>query len=148
MKITCYAFQNKSKELEAPFLEYLEKYALKSSDSEKKKNQKVKRLMNIKAHLEYLTDHKGKYELPPLVQKYKNRKLGILKIKESDTLVRIAFHTEKPNTIVLLDAFDKPKLYEKGKKLKVDKKIEKFLDRAEKFLSDYMQNHHSIPLNL
>jgi len=43
MEIVCYAFENKNKELEAPFLEYLEKYALGSKDSEKKTDQKVKR---------------------------------------------------------------------------------------------------------
>jgi len=148
MEIVCYAFENKNKELEAPFLEYLEKYALGSKDSEKKTDQKVKRLMNIKAHLQHLMDNKGKYDLPPLAQKYRGRNIGILKIKEADGLVRIAFYTKQTNTIVLLDAFDKPKLYEKGKKLKVDKMIEKFLDQAEAFLSDYLENNHTIPLKL
>lgn len=148
MEIVCYAFTNKNKELEAPFLEYLEKYALEPKDNEKKKGQKVKRLMNLKAHLEHVMNNKGKYDLPPLAQKYKGRHIGILKIKEADGLVRIAFYTKQANTIVLLDAFDKPKLYEKGKKLKVDKMIEKFLDQAEAFLSDYLKSNHSIPLNL
>jgi hypothetical protein len=148
MEIVCYAFTNKNKELEAPFLEYLKKYALEPRDNEKRKDQKVKRLMNLKAHLEHLMDHKGKYDLPPLAQKYKGRDMGILKIKELNGLVRIAFYTKQTNTIVLLDAFDKPKLYEKSKKLKVDKMIEKFLDQSETFLSDYIKNHHSIPLNL
>ncbi len=36
MVIKCYAFRNKDKELEAPFLEYLEKYAIKKRDTKKK----------------------------------------------------------------------------------------------------------------
>lgn len=148
MEIVCYAFSNKNNELEAPFLEYLEKYALEPKESEKKKDQKVKRLMNLKAHLEHVVNNNGKYDLPPLAQKYKGRNIGILKIKEADGLVRIAFYTKQTNTIVLLDAFDKPKLYEKGQKLKVDKMIEKFLDQAEVFSSDYLNNNRSIPLNL
>lgn len=148
MDMVCYAFENRNKELEAPFLGYLGKYALDPKDSEKKTDQKVKRLMNIKAHLQHLMDYKGKYDLPPLAQKYRDRNIGILKIKEADGLVRIAFYTKQANTIVLLNAFDKPKLYEKGKKLKVDKMIEKFLDQAEAFLSDYLENNHTIPLKL
>ena len=123
MVIKCYAFRNKEKELEAPFLEYLEKYAIKKRDTKKKEGQKVKQIMNIEAHLKYLSDNKGRYDLPPIVQKYRNRNIGIIKIKEAEKLVRIAFFAKRGNTIILLGAMDKPRLYEKGMKQKVDKMI-------------------------
>ena len=148
MKILCYAFQNQKGELEAPFLEYLEKYSISDLDSEKQKDLKTKKLMNIKAHLEHLIDNKGKYNIPSIVQKYKEKEIGILKIKESGNLVRIAFFTQIEDTIILLDAFDKPKLYEKQKKKKINTFIQKFLNKAEEFKSDYITKTLSIPLNL
>ncbi len=148
MKIVCYAFKNKNKELEAPFLEYLEKYSIRDKDSAKARNLKLKQLANIEAHLAYLLEHKGSYALPPLAQKYKNTKIGILKIKESSNLVRIAYFTRHGNNIILLDAMDKPKLYEKGQKNKVDKLIQKFLDKNENYRQDYLKQNISLPLNL
>ena len=147
MKIICYAFQNKNKELEAPFLEYLEKYAIQDRDSDKIRNLKLKQSANIEAHLKYLLEHKGSYDLPPLAQKYKNTHIGILKIKESSNLVRIAYFTKQGNDIILLDAMDKPKLYEKGQKQKVDKMIQRFLDKSEEFRQDYFKQNISLPLN-
>ncbi len=116
MKIACYAFGKKNGELEAPFLEYLEKYSVSGKDSQKKKGSKAKQVANIEAHLKYLIEHDGRYNLPPLIQKYKNQSIGILKIKESSKLVRVAFFTKKDDKIILLDAMDKPTLYEKGDK--------------------------------
>jgi len=148
MKIVCYAFKGKGNELEVPFLEYLEKYAIKNRDSDKKKVVKLKQLANIEAHLGYLAEQCGKYDLPPLIQKYKKRNIGILKIKESSKLVRIAFFTKKASKIILLGVIDKPKLYEKNKKQQVDKMLEKFLDKTEEFKNDYIKTNLSIPLNL
>lgn len=148
MKLVCYAFKNKNSELEAPFLEYLEKYAIKKRDKKKVQDKKTKQIMNIKAHLEHLTQNRGKYNNPPITQAYRNRSIGIMKIKEADGLVRIAFYTKLGNDIVILDAMDKPKLYEKGQKQKTDRMIEKFLNRAEQYKQDYQKNNLSIPLNL
>ncbi len=148
MKIVCYAFKGKNGELESPFMEYLEKYAVRDRDPKKKKSLKLKQLANIESHLNYLAEHRGKYDLLPLAQKYKNRSIAILKIKESSKLVRIAFFTKKGSTIILLNAIDKPKLYEKGKKQQVDKVIEKFLDQAEEYKNNYMKSNLSMPLNL
>ncbi|MFH1012238.1 MAG: hypothetical protein V1760_00610, partial [Candidatus Peregrinibacteria bacterium] len=77
---------------------------------------------------------------------YKNRNFGVLKIKESATLVRIAFFAKVGSKIVLLGAMDKPKLYEKAKKQKVGRMIEKFLDQAEQNRQDYLKNNLSLPL--
>ncbi len=148
MKIVCYAFEDQKKELESPFLEYLKKYKIKEEDSVKVKNKKLKQVENIEARLKHIVDNKGKYDLPPLVEKYKNREIGILKIKEGKTLIRIAFFTVINDKIILLDAFEKPSLYEKNQKKKIDRMIERFLDKAEIYKQDYLKNKISIPLNL
>lgn len=147
MKLACYAFKNKNGELEAPFLEYLEKYALKDKDLEKERKSKLKHLANVESHIKYLLEHGGSYDLSPMAQKYKDRKFGILKIKEKSKLIRLAFFTKKGDQIILLNAIDKPKLYEKVKKQKVDKMIEKFLDEAEDCMNNFLKNNLSLPLN-
>ncbi|MBI5412382.1 hypothetical protein HZA43_04415 [Candidatus Peregrinibacteria bacterium] len=65
MRLVCFAYKNQNNEFQAPFLDYLEKYAIHERDTEKKKELKVKQIMNIKAHLEYLIENGGKYSLPP-----------------------------------------------------------------------------------
>ena len=148
MKIVCYAFKNQDNKMEASFLEYPEKYSFGKNDSEKDKLNKNKKLGNIKMYLEYLKNKKGFYNIPPIVQKYHNHSISILKIKESTKLVRIAFFTKSGDKIILLNAIDKPKLYEKGIKKKINKKIAKFLIQAERYMKDYLKNNLFLQLTL
>jgi len=99
----CFAYRNEKGELQAPFMDYLEKYAIRERDSEKRKRHKVKQIMNLKGHLEYLIEYEGSYDKPPFIQKYHGRSVGILKVSESENLVRIAFFVNRGNTIILLD---------------------------------------------
>lgn len=148
MNIECYAYKNSKNVTISPFLEYLEKYAIKEKDLAKNKERKIKKLMNIKAHLDYLMMNNGKYNLPPHVQKYRNQSIAILKIKEGDKLVRIAFFTVVEEKIIILDALDKPSLYEKLHSKKVNKRIEDFLFQVEKYRIDYLDNKQSISLEI
>jgi hypothetical protein len=140
--VKLYGFKNQQNEVEVPFAAYMEKYASIGNDAEK--TRKVKQIMNIKAHINYLVENKGVYNLPDKTQQYVDRNLGILKIKEGYTLIRIAFMTIPDKEIILLNATDKPALYEKAKKLKVDKNIQDFLDEAECYRDDYLKNKISI----
>lgn len=146
MKFVCYAFINEKNELQSPFLEYLEKYSLSTKDSDSDCELKVKRITNIKVHLDHLLQNNGRYHLPPLAAQYRNTEIGILKIKEGKSLVRIAFFTRIGEEIILLGAFDKPNLYEKGKKKKIDRFIQNFLHKVERYRKDYLLYHRSIPL--
>lgn len=146
--LVCYAYGNEKGELQAPFMDYLEKYAIRERDSEKRKRHKAKQVMNLKAHLEFLVDCEGGYNRPPFIQKYHGRSVGILKMSESENLVRIAFFVKKGSAVILLDAMDKPKLYEKGKKAQVDKGIDRFLDRVERYKADHESKNLSLPLIL
>jgi hypothetical protein len=78
-----------------------------------------------------------------LTEKYKDREVCILKIKEGNTLIRIAYVVVE-NKIIILDAIDKPSSYQKGQKKKIDKMIQDFLDRVESYLPSIL----SLPLNL
>jgi hypothetical protein len=134
-----------------PFLEYMEKYKPDPDDSPKEKNKKTKNVQEIKARLRYLVDEKGSYHVPPYIEKYINREIGILKIKLGRTLVRIAFYThltEEFNRIILLNAFEKPSSYEKVKKRRVDAQIQNALNEAENFRDNYLKSKSIIPLNI
>jgi hypothetical protein len=70
-----------------------------------------------------------------------------LKIKEGNVLVRIGFITfENKHEIIVFDAFDKPYLYEKAKKREVEKDEQKFVNKIENYVTDYLKNGYSLPL--
>ena len=147
MKLLCYAFKNENQELEAPFLNFLQTYVLKDSDSERKKSLKSDAVLNIQAHLEHLVTHKKTYTLKYLVQKYKSHDLEVLKIKQGNHLLRVIFYSDHDKIILLLNAYTKPKFYEKAMKRRVNKNIQKLLDQAQVYLEDYRKNHLTLPLN-
>lgn len=149
MKLVCYAFKNAVGEIQAPFLEYLRKYAPPPHETAPNRLKRLKQLDKIYAHLRHLVDHQGSYSLST-TQGYKGRNIGILKIKESqrESLVRIAFYTVVDKEIVLLDAFDKPLRYEKAKAKQVNKMIQEFLDKVENYRNDYIKQQLSIKFQL
>ncbi|MDM8566877.1 hypothetical protein QUF74_14640 [Candidatus Halobeggiatoa sp. HSG11] len=133
MKIIAYGRLNNKQEIELPFYEYLENYAFKTSD------EKIKIISRIYQTIKYLYEHKGSMNLPPYIEPYKKTELSVIKIKYSNILIRIAFFTIE-DEIVLLEAMDKPKFYDKAKKKKIDREIQLFLDKAEENLTNYMEN--------
>lgn len=145
LSVEIYGFENEQGEIELPFAEYMEKYVLVKDDSDTEKARKVKQIMNIKAHINYLIENKGSYNLPEKSQLYIDRDVAVFKIKEGRTLIRIAFITIPNKCIVLLNATDKPALYDKAKKSQVDKHIQSFLDDSENYRDDFLKNRLSIP---
>ncbi|MEN8216967.1 MAG: hypothetical protein ABFS56_11465 [Pseudomonadota bacterium] len=142
MKLICYAREND----EVPFLEYMAKYELLDSDSEKEIELKVKHILHIKDVLIYLFEHKGSYNLS-MTEQYKGREIGILKIKEGKTLVRICFYTIDGEEIILLGGFDKPNKYgNKAKGKNLNKMIQEALDTFEFYKDDYLKNRKSVPI--
>jgi len=138
VNLYCYYFKNQDGIEKIPFLEYMQKYSPKPTDQVK---TIVKKIKNIKTYLMILLEKQGHYHEPPYIKEYTN-KLGILKIKEGKTLVRVTFYTHvtpEERKIVLLSVFEKPSLYEKSKKRKVDREVQKALNNAEYYRDDYLQ---------
>ncbi len=156
MELKCYSLVNDDGELEAPFLEYLqEKYAPPDNETEKLKEKRVKKIISIREHILHLIGKKGSYYVPPIIKSYKCRKIdgineiGILKIKEGKILIRIAFVTFRDSEeIVLFDAFDKPDLYQKARKRKINKAVANFILGIEKYIADYLDKGHSLPFKI
>ena len=147
MELVVYVFRRQNNEIESPLLKYLQKYVISEKDNVQKIEKKHKRLANIEMHLKYLRNNKGKFNIPPLVQKYTGFNIGILKIKEGKILIRISFFVYQ-DKIIILDVIEKPKLYEKAKKKLVDKIIYKFLNKSEKYKQDCLKNNNFTPLSL
>ena len=148
MNVVCYAYRDENGSLISPFMEYVDVYRACQKDTPRQCAQKAKRLINIFQHIEFAADNNGAYFLSDIVELYKDTSIAILKMKEGDHLVRIAFFTLLGESLVLLGAYDKPKLYEKGKKRRVDKKIKKFLLQMEEYRQDFLKNSISIPFPL
>ncbi len=146
-------YNKETDELILPFKEYLQKYKQVEDESEKARDKRIKRIINIREHLRHLKIRKGSYYIPPIVKHYRCAnideidKFGILKIKEGKNLIRIAFITYK-DKIIVFDAFDKPEKYEKKLKRKI-KKIEKeFIEKIENYITYYLKNKYAILMEL
>ena len=100
-----------------PVKKFLAKYACLPKDSARVRDKKVKVLAFIDQSIQFIAEHKGK-PIPPIAKTIRGYKFHELRIKEGNKLIRIlyfAYHKEK---LVLLNAFEKPELYQKGKKKK------------------------------
>lgn len=130
-----------------PFLKYLKgKYYDKNGELMRRYFKDVK---NFKAVIACVANGEGRYNQPPLSEHYRGRRVGVMKIKEGEVLVRIAFWARVGEKMVLLKAVDKPHNYEKAKKKKVNKMIAKWLDESEELLDDLLEHPKNItPFNL
>jgi phage-related protein len=63
-----------------------------------------------------------------------------LRIPDGSTLVRVLYFCYHRDKLVLLRVYDKPKLYEKAGKQRVDKKIKENNDIAQKYYEDFKKN--------
>lgn len=102
-------------------------------------------LISIKAHIKHIALHGGRYNCPPVSAHYNGQNVGIIKISEGEELIRIAFYAKVGDEMVVLSIKEKPSLYDKGKKKKVEKEMQKWLDEAEEYLKEYKENRERVP---
>ncbi len=141
VKLVTYAYINSDEELESPFLNYLEQYS--------EVNENLDKLAKIREHIKYLIEQNGISHKLPRIEKYKDRKVSMLKINEFDELIRIAFVPITQNTetiILLLGVIEKPNRYSGELKKVTDKAIQSFLDKVERYLDDYLINGRCIDI--
>ena len=122
-----------------PVKKFLAKYACLPKDSARVRDKKVKVLAFIDQSIQFIAEHKGK-PIPPIAKTIRGYKFHELRIKEGNKLIRIlyfAYHKEK---LVLLNAFEKPELYQKGKKKKIDKKVGNILRQTHEYYQDFINN--------
>lgn len=136
MELVCYC----SRDGKVPIKEYLAKYVPMELDSLLVINKKLKKYSKIESILrlvlenrgiiggEYSSSLKGKYDFQEI------------KIKEGQSLSRILYFCYYKEELVLLSGFDKPCLYEKAKKKKVDQMIKKEFDQAQEYYVDFINN--------
>ncbi|MFH1890673.1 MAG: type II toxin-antitoxin system RelE/ParE family toxin [Candidatus Kuenenbacteria bacterium] len=132
-----YYFNQKSQI--SPVKEFLLKYDLKESDSKKQEERKIKILAYIDQTIQFITEHKGR-PIPPVAKPLKGYKFHEMRIKDRINLVRILYFCYTQEKLVLLNAFEKPDLYEKGLKKKVDREINKMLKQTQQYYQDFLSN--------
>ena len=124
MKITYY--YNLNLQI-SPVKQFLFKYNLKLNDTEKRKNHKIKTLAFIDQAIQFISENKAK-PIPPIAKTIRGYKFHEIRVKDGSNLIRIFYFCYHQEKLVLLNAFEKPDLYEKGLKKKIDKKIIKILE--------------------
>src|SRR3989344_1606892 len=121
-------YQTKSGRL--PTREYLSKYD-PTKPNDYKKLAKVDSVIRLAAE-------RGGRPGGDFSSSLQNYDFQELKIPEGERLVRIPYFIFRKEKLVLLNAFDKPKLYESGKKRKVDLNIHLFYEEANRFYKTFL----------
>ena len=124
-----------------PAKQFLLKYNLKSNDTEKQKNHKVKTLAFIDQTIQFIAENNAKPVLP-IAKTIKGHKFHEIRVKDGGNLIRIFYFCYHQEKLVLLNAFEKPDLYEKGLKKKIDKKIIKILEQTKEYYQDFINNQN------
>ncbi len=138
MKVTYY--HNLNLQL-SPVKHFLFKYDLKSGDTEKRKNHKIKTLAFIDQSIQFIVENKTR-PIPPIAKTVREYKFHEIRVKDGNSLVRIFYFCYHQEKLVLLNAFEKPDLYEKGLKKKIDKKIIKILEQTKEYYQDFIKNQN------
>ena len=138
MKITYY--YNLNLQI-SPVKQFLFKYNLKSNDTEKRKNHKIKMLAFIDQAIQFISENKAK-PIPPIAKTIRGYKFHEIRVKDGSNLIRIFYFCYHQEKLVLLNAFEKPDLYEKGLKKKIDKKIIKILEQTKEYYQDFINTQN------
>jgi len=125
----------------SPVKQFLFKYDLKLNDTEKQKNRKIKTLAFIDQSIQFIVENKAK-PTPPIAKTIRGYKFHEIRVKDGSNLIRVFYFCYHQEKLVLLNAFEKPDLYEKGLKKKIDKKIIKILKQTKEYYQDFPKNQN------
>ncbi len=115
------------------------RYGISNNDDKKTQVNKSKKFAKVRIIIKIATENGG-----IAGGSFSSSLIGYsfqeLRIQEGNRLVRIlyfAYHKEK---LVLLNAYDKPNLYEKNGKKKVEKEIEVIHKQTQEYYEDFLKN--------
>ena len=97
----------------SPVKQFLFIYNLKSKDTEKQKNHKIKILAFVDQAIQFIAKNKAK-PAPPIAKTIRGYKFHEIRVKDGSKLIRIFYFCYYQESLVLLNVFEKPDLYEKG----------------------------------
>ena len=102
MKITYY--YNSNLQI-SPVKQFLFIYNLKSEDTEKQKNYKVKTLAFIDQVIQFIAENKAR-PVPPIAKTIRGYKFHEIRVKDGSSLIRIFYFCYHQENLVLLNAFE------------------------------------------
>ncbi len=121
------------------------RYGIRSGDKQRVRDSKAKQLAKIRAVIQMAADKNGRPGgiFSSSLDGYNFHELKSSEGNKNEKL-RVLYFSYHGSQLVLLNAFDKPDLYEKGKKKKIDKKIELILKLTKTYYDDFLKNpdHH------
>jgi phage-related protein len=123
----------------APVKEFLLKYDVRNNDSTKQAERKIKIMAFIDQAVRFIAENKGR-PVPPIAKPLKGYKFHEIRVKDGSDLIRVLYFCYHQEKIVLLNAFEKPDLYEKGLKKKIDQGINKILELTQEYYNEFLNN--------
>jgi phage-related protein len=137
MEIICY----RMKTGRSPAKEYISsRYGInESKDNKRMQANKVKRLTKIDNVITMAAEKRGRPG-----GDFSSSLIGYdfheLRISEGDELVRILYFAFQGDRLVLLNAYDKPNLYEKAGKKEINKKIQRIHEQTKLYYEDFLKH--------
>lgn len=123
-----------------PVKEYLDKYIPNKEDDQKTKESKIRNHLRINSVIKLATEKNGipggGFSSP--VSGYKFQKLKIRENNESQ--IRILYFCFNEEKLVLLNVWEKPKLYGKIKRKKEKLKEKKICEITKGYYDDFIKN--------
>jgi hypothetical protein len=122
-----------------PVKDYLSKYRPLAQDKESIQQKKIKSFRRIDFVISRATENNGiiggEYSCSVPAHSFQK-----IRIKDGGNLVRILYFCYLGERLVLLNAYDKPDLYDKGAKKKIDKMINEKMSDAQNYYQDFIKN--------
>lgn len=125
--------------LVCPVKNFLKKYYPSNTDSNKIKDQKLKMLAKIDEVISHTADNNG-IAGGLFSSTVKGYNFSELRIKFGDNLVRIFYFCYCNEKMVLLNALEKPVLYQKGSQKKIEKFIHEQLEVTKEYKNKFLIN--------
>ena len=125
----------------SPVKQFLFKYDFNSSDNEKQTNHKIEILAFIDQAIQFIAENKAK-PIPPIAKTIRGYKFHEIRVKDGSSLIRIFYFCYYQEKLILLNVLEKPNLYEKGVKKKIDKKIINILEQTKEYYKDFINNQN------
>lgn len=122
-----------------PVKNYLSKYQPLPQDKEKTQQKKIKSFSKIEFLINKAAENNGFIggEYSCSVSGHSFQKI---RIKDGNNLIRVLYFCYLGEKLVLLNAYDKPDLYDKGKKKKIEKIISQKMNETQIYYQDFTKN--------
>lgn len=122
-----------------PFQNFLARYVPTEKDKIKQKIKKMEVLTKTKKWIHHLAENDG-VPREPTASPLRGYPFHEIKVDFPDKLIRIQYFCYNQEKLIILNAYEKPTLYDKARKRTTDRVINSALEEAKKCHEDFINN--------